>query len=127
DDLDDVRVAVCGRFKNNRSERGDFHLVRVLRPAHEIVATVERERAENGGGKLAFAAMQIVFAQNESERLHGKKITAARVAEDMAPPAGFSACTSRPAVTPCPGPGFHHNPAPPATPGGRPGFTVRSL
>ena len=32
--------------------------------------------------------MQIVFAQNQAERPHGKRITAAGVAQNMAPSAG---------------------------------------
>ena len=32
--------------------------------------------------------MQIVFAQDQTKRLNGKKITAASVAQDVSPPAG---------------------------------------
>src|SRR5205085_9555347 len=126
DDLHDVRVAVCGRLKNNRSERSDFHLVRVLRPAHEIVTAIERERAENGGGKLAFAAMQIVFAQDETKRLHGKKITAACVTEDMAPSAGFLDVIAAPARDRCTGAGVDHNPVAAAKTGGEAGLAIAS-
>ena len=39
-------------------------------------------------GEIHFGAMQIVFAQNQAKRLHGKGITAAGVAQNVAPSAG---------------------------------------
>jgi hypothetical protein len=38
--------------------------------------------------EIHLGAMQIVFAQNQAERLHGKRITAAGVAQNVAPSAG---------------------------------------
>ena len=38
--------------------------------------------------ELHFGAVQIVFAQNQAERLDGKKITAAGVTQNVAPSAG---------------------------------------
>src|SRR5438094_4486606 len=38
--------------------------------------------------ELKFGAMQIVFAQNQAERLHTEKISAAGIAQNVAPSAG---------------------------------------
>src|SRR4030095_14512098 len=54
--------------------------------------------------------MQIVFAQDQAERLHGKRITAAGVAQNVAPSAGsLDAIASRPAHG-CPASSVYHNP-----------------
>ncbi len=79
-------VAFGGCFENDRSHHGDFHLVRILRPADEFIAAVQEKRAQDIGGKLGFAAMEIVFAQNKAKRLNGEEIAAAGIAQNMAPP-----------------------------------------
>ena len=85
-------IAVHGRFKNDRSQARDVHLVRGLRPPDQFIAAIQRESPQNARGELRFAPVQIVFAQNETERLEGQKITAAGVAQNMAP----SACLLSP-------------------------------
>ena len=85
DDFHDARVAVRRGFENNRRQHRDFHLVRGLRPAHEFVEIIQGERVQNFRGELHFAAMQIVFAQNQPQRLDNEKITAAGVAQNVSP------------------------------------------
>ena len=87
--MHDVGVAVLGCFKYNGREHGDLHFVGRLRPANELIAIVERERAQNARRELSFAAVQIVFAQNQTERLHGKKVAATSIAQDVSPTPGF--------------------------------------
>jgi hypothetical protein len=38
---------------------------------------------------MGFSAMQIVFAQDETERLHRKKIAPSRIAQNMSPTSSF--------------------------------------
>ena len=75
-----ARIAAGGRFEDNRCEHGDLHFIRRLRPAHQFVEIVQRKSAQDVGGELDFAAVKIVFAQNQSQRLDAEEITAARVA-----------------------------------------------
>jgi hypothetical protein len=67
---------------------------------------------------LRFSAVQIVFAQNETQRLDGKEITAPGIAEDVAPAArlfdSFTATTGHRSA----GAGVHHDPVA-AAQGGR--------
>ena len=83
-----MRASPAGcRLKHDRSEHGDFHFVRRLHPANQFIKVVQRKRVQDLRGEIHFGAMQIVFAQNQAERLHGKKITAAGVAQNVAPSA----------------------------------------
>jgi hypothetical protein len=50
-------------------------------------------------GELHLAAAQIVFTQEEAQRLNGKEITAACVAEDVSPAAGILILSPRRPVT----------------------------
>ena len=77
-----------GRLKYDRREHGDLHFVRRLDPANKFIEVVQRKRVQDFRGEIHFAAMQIVFAQDQAERLHGKRITAAGVAQNMSPSAG---------------------------------------
>ena len=66
-------------------KQSDFHLVRGLGPAHQFVQIIQRKCVQHFGRELNFAAVQIVFAQNQSQRLNDQKIGAARITEDMSP------------------------------------------
>ena len=69
-DLHHARVAVGGGFKNHRRECRNLHLVGGLRPAHQLVEIVQRQGVQHFGRELDLAAVQIVFAQNQAERLN---------------------------------------------------------
>ena len=88
-DLNHRLVAVGCCFTNDGRQHCDFHFVGCLRPAHEFVEIIQRQSAQNTRGKLRFAAVHVVFAQNEAQRLDRNEITAAGVAEDMPPAARF--------------------------------------
>ena len=87
DDFHYACIAARRGFKNDRCEHGDFHFVRRLRPANEFVKIVQRKCVQDFRSKLHLNTMQIVFTQDQAQRSNGKKITAARVAENMSPPA----------------------------------------
>ena len=89
DDLRHAHIAACGRFKNHRRQRGDFHFVRGLGPANELIEIVQGTRVQNFCGQLHFAAMEIVFAQDQAERADRDEITSARIAQNVSPTAGI--------------------------------------
>ena len=89
DDFHDTRISAGSRFKHDRRQHRDFHFVGDLGPAHQLVQIVQRQRAQNLGGKLDFATVQIVFAQNQAERLQAEKITATGVAQNVSPTTGI--------------------------------------
>jgi hypothetical protein len=68
-----TRIAGGARLKHDRSEHGDLHFVCRLRPANKFIKVVQRKRMQDLRGEIHFGAVQIVFAQNQAERLHGKK------------------------------------------------------
>ncbi len=88
-DLHDTRVTAGGRFENGRCEHCDLHFVCRLRPADEFVKIVQGKCAQNFRGELHFASAQIVFAQNQTQRLNNEKIPAARVSKNVSPTAGL--------------------------------------
>ena len=61
---------------------------------------------------MHFATMQIVFAQNQPQRLDGKRITAAGVAQNVSPAAGFLDLSPRRPVTDEPLPALTTIPSP---------------
>ena len=67
-DLNHRLVAVGCCFTNDGRQHCDFHFVGCLRPAHEFVEIIQRQSAQNTRGKLRFAAVHVVFAQNEAQR-----------------------------------------------------------
>ena len=89
DDFHDARISTGSRFKHDRRQHRDFHFVGGLGPAHELIEIVQRQRAQNLRGKLDFATVQIVFAQNQAERLQAEKITATGVAQNVPPTTGI--------------------------------------
>ena len=89
DNLHYTRIAASGSFKNNWREHRDLHFIGGLRPANEFIEIVERKRVQDFTSELHFAMMQIVLAQDEAQRLNREKITAASIAENVAPAAGF--------------------------------------
>ena len=89
DNLHYTRIAASGSFKNNWREHRDLHFIGGLRPANEFIEIVERKRVQDFRSELHFAMMQIVLAQDEAQRLDREKITAAGIAENVAPTAGF--------------------------------------
>src|SRR5438876_12377831 len=76
----------CG-FKDYGCQHRDFHFICRLHPANQFIKIVQRKRMQDFGSELHLAVMQIVFAQEQAERLDGKKITAAGIAQDVPPPA----------------------------------------
>src|SRR5207247_6216815 len=76
-------------FENYRRQSRDVHFVRGLGPADQFVAAVQTQRAQNRGGKLGLAPVQIVFAQNKAQRLEREEISAAGIAQNVPPPSGF--------------------------------------
>ena len=76
----DARIAGRRGLKNDRRQHGHFHFVGGLRPAHQFVQIIHRKRAQDFCCELDFAAVEIVFAQNQSQRLDAEKITTTRVA-----------------------------------------------
>ena len=99
-------------LENNRAQHRDFHLVGRLGPADEFVAAVQGERAQNLGRELGFATMQIVFAQDESQRLKRKEVAAAGIAQDVPPPSRLFHPSPRRPVTEAPLPAFTAIPSP---------------
>ena len=97
DDLHRPCIATSCRFKYYRREHCDFHFIRRLHPANQLIEVVQRERVQNFRSDLQFRTMQIVFAQNQAECLDGKKISAAGVAQNMAPSAGSLGAVAAPA------------------------------
>src|SRR5260370_22843897 len=89
DDLHYARIAGGGSSKNSWREHRDLHFVGGLRPANEFIEIVERKRVQDFRSELHFAMMQIVLAQDEAQRLNREKITAAGIAENVAPAAGI--------------------------------------
>src|SRR4051812_18872602 len=75
-DLHHAFVTLYGAFENHRRKSGDVVLVGDLRPADELVPVVQTQGAKNGGRELRFAAVEIVLAQNETERLQRDEISA---------------------------------------------------
>ncbi|PYI41551.1 MAG: hypothetical protein DMF12_09955 [Verrucomicrobia bacterium] len=96
DDLHHARIALGRRFKNHRRQHRDFHFVRRLHPANQFIQIVQRKRMQDFRGETDRAAMQIMFPQDQTKRLNGKKITAARVAQNV-PPASSSLDSIAPA------------------------------
>src|ERR1700704_825544 len=82
-------VSAHGGFKYNWRKRRNFHFVGDLGPADQFVQIVERERPQNFGRKLNFTAIQVVFAQNQTESLHRKEVGPAGISKDVPPPTGF--------------------------------------
>src|SRR5216117_3653791 len=76
----------CG-FKDYGCQHRDFHFICRLHPANQFIKIVQRKRLQDFGSELHLAVMQIVFAQDKAERLDGKKITAASIAQDVSPSA----------------------------------------
>ena len=89
DDPYHASIAAGRSFKYDRRKHCDFHLICRLRPADEFVEIVQGKCPQNFCGELHFAAMQIVFAQNETQRLNNEKIAAARVSKHVSPTAGL--------------------------------------
>ena len=106
DDFHHARIAARGRFKNHGRQRGDFHFVRGLGPANELIEIVQGTRVQNFCGQLHFAAMEIVFAQGQTQRLNDEKIAAAGVAENVSPLPALSILSPRLPVTDEPLPAF---------------------
>src|SRR5438874_10612656 len=80
-----ARIAPSCGFKNDRREHRDLHFVRCLGPANNFIKIIQRKCMQDFRRELHLAAVQIVFMQEEAQRLNGKKITAACVAEDVSP------------------------------------------
>ncbi len=85
-DFQDPRVTVGSRFEDNWSQHRDFHFISGLRPANEFVQVVQGKGLQNFCRELHFAAMQIVFTQNEAQGLNREEISAAGIAQNMPPP-----------------------------------------
>ena len=81
-----TRVAAGCGFKHHRSQHCNLHLVRRLRPANKFIKIVQRKRMQDFRSELHFTAVQIVFAQDQAQRLNGEKITAAGIAQNVSPP-----------------------------------------
>ena len=88
DDFHHPRITLRCGFKDHRRQHRDFHFVRRLHPANQFIEIVQRKRVQDFRTELHLAAMQIVFTQDQAERLNGKKITAPSVAQNMTPAAG---------------------------------------
>src|ERR1043166_10001850 len=86
DDLHHTRIPSSCGSKDYGCQHRDFHFICRLHPANQFIKIVQRQRVQDVGSKLHLACMQIVFAQEQAERLHGKKITAASIAQDVSPP-----------------------------------------
>jgi hypothetical protein len=88
-DLHDARVTAGGCFENGRCEHCDLHFVGRLRPPDEFVKIVQGKCAQNFRGEFDFAAAEVVFTQNETQRLDNEKIAASRVSKNVSPTSGF--------------------------------------
>ena len=88
DDLDHTRIAAGCGFKYYRGQHCDLHFVCRLRPANQFIKIVQQKRMQDFRSELHFATTQIVFMQDQAQRLHGKKITAAGIAQNVSPPTG---------------------------------------
>ena len=92
-----ARVATRCSFKDYRRQHRDLHFVRRLRPANEFVKIVQRKRVQDFRSELHLTAVQIVFAQDQAQRLDGKKITAAGIAQNVSPATGSLDSVASPA------------------------------
>ena len=97
EDFHDVPIPFAGRFEHNRGEQRDLHFVRRLRPAHELIQVVQGKGLQDFGGERHFAPVQIILPQNQTQRLNDEKISAARIAQDMAPAARLLQARATPA------------------------------
>src|SRR4030095_5822781 len=88
DDLHHLHIAAGCGFKHNRGQDCDLRFVRRLCPANELIKIVQRKRVQNFRGELHLLAMQVVFTQDQAQRLNDKKVSAAGVAENVSPTAG---------------------------------------
>src|SRR5947207_3886824 len=87
-DLHNARIAAGCAFKHDWCKHCNLHLVCRLRPANELVKIVQRKRVQDFRSELHLLAMQVVFAQNQAQRLNDKKVSAAGMAENVSPTAG---------------------------------------
>ena len=71
DDLGNTRVTAGGGLKDDSRKQRHFHLIRCLRPANEFIKIVQRKRLQNFYRKRPFHPLQIVFAQDQAQRLNG--------------------------------------------------------
>ena len=68
-----ARIAAGCGFKNNRCEHRDLHFVCRLGPANDFIEIIQRKCVQDFRGELHLAAVQIVFTQEEAQRLNGRK------------------------------------------------------
>ena len=97
DDLVHTRLATGSSFKHNRGQHRDLVFVRCLCPAHELVKIVQRKCVENLRSERHLTAMQVMLAQDQTQRFNGQKITAAGIAQNMSPPTGSFDSVASPA------------------------------
>src|SRR5215475_15998875 len=86
DDLVHRRVATRCGFKHHRRQHRDLVFVRRLRPADKLIKVVQRKCVQNFRSELHLAAMQVVLAQDETQRFNGQKISPAGIAQNVSPP-----------------------------------------
>src|SRR5207244_13139569 len=97
DVLADTRLATDRSFKHNGGRLRDLVFVRGLCPAHEFVKIVQRKGVENLRSERHLTAMQVMLAQDQTQRFNGQKITAAGIAQNMSPPTGSFDSVASPA------------------------------
>src|SRR5438270_3631805 len=97
DDLVHTRLPTSSSFKNNRGQHRNLVFVRCLCPAHELVKIVQRKSVENLRSERHLTAMQVMLAQDQTQRFNGQKITAAGIAQNMSPPTGSFDSVASPA------------------------------
>jgi hypothetical protein len=88
DDLVYARVATSCSSKDYGGQHRDLHFVRCLGPANKLVKIVQRKRVQDFRSELHLTTAQIIFAQDQAQRLNGEEKTAAGIAQDVSPPTG---------------------------------------
>src|SRR5207245_4035940 len=97
DDLIHTRLATGCSFKHYRGQHRNLVFVRRLRPTNELVKIVQRKCVKNLRSEWHLTAMQVVLAQDETQRFNGQKIAAAGIAQNMSPPTGSLDSVASPA------------------------------
>src|SRR6266540_3185628 len=124
DDVVDTRVATRCSFKHYRREHRDLVFVRRLCPANKLIKIVQRECLQNFRSELHLTAMQVVLAQDETQRFNGQKITATGVAQNVSPPTSSLDPFASPASYRRTTPRVDHNAVPPLEGRRQAGITI---
>ena len=81
--------AVFGGVKDGGREPGHGHLVGLHGPAHEVGEAVQAERAQDLLGQRSDLLVQVIVREHQPQPLHGQIVSAAAIAQELAPTSGL--------------------------------------